>query len=218
MADYGMQFSNKKGSILIDGAHRNYVFYEGSSYTTPSATLEDSYQISFTAAQDDPPIVALRTDGATSNYRIGVKSMVLNGSNQYTGFNLYYYKNTPNSDVIYWRAYRPIQTGDLVSSNYGINLYDANGDPVWSSDAKNMEIVGAYGPLGLLRSYGEYVSVYDTDNYFIINPFIYVSDPPLSNISIHTMYILSTDPPVICVRGSSFSGQDVMVAEITHRT
>lgn len=218
MADYGMIFSNQDGRVLIDGVHRNYVFYEGSSYTTPSATLEAVYEISLTAAQDDPPIIALRTDGATSNIRVGVKSMVLNGSDQYTGFNLYYYKNNPGTDKVYWRAYRPMQTGDLISSNYGINLYDPDGDPVWSSDAQVMEIVGAYGPLDMERAYGEYLSVYDTDNYFICNPFIYIADPPLTTGSVYNHYILTTDPPVLCVRGSVFTGQDIMVAEVTHRT
>lgn len=215
MADYGMQFTNFGGEICIDSQFQQYTLQETDSEELPNDT-GGVIEVSFTTAIDDayPPIIGLRTD-ETSNFQVALKSMIISAG-EYTGFNLYYYVNTPTTGQdVYWAMYAPIQSGEAVSSSYGANIYNADGTLTWSSDAQLMNIYGVYGPIDFAGypAYGKDVNVYDlTNNYFFFVPF----KGPSGHL--YKLYTKSTSTDKLALVGTNDATVDVYLVEVGHRS
>lgn len=132
---YGVEFKNTGGDVIVDGTNINLGVYE--SGTVSWSLVDGVYwcRIDHTPC-DNPPIVAIETNG--NFYYPSFSRRLTDGNNQYYRFETKYASSPGPS----WNYALMLPYSELVqtSGGYGLEIFDASGNAIFSSNYRNMRI------------------------------------------------------------------------------
>lgn len=134
---------NSNGTVQINDSFFNYAFATKGSVTTVLAaggySLGSFADVSYTSPSGSPPIIAFRCSGAQA-FVAGLQQ----SGNTWTWTFCTMAANDPAQALVeYWIFDRP-----TVSSNFGMQLFDAGGNLLFDALSKYMKILGAFGEGG----------------------------------------------------------------------
>ena len=150
MTDYGIEIRNKSNIIIIDSTYKNHIYHShGTASVSPYLNEIDIDDISTTGLLFimPPSGIYARPYGFVKNGSVYDKIIIAASA----------------SGTVDWIVY---QECDTTASGYGLNIYNASGEIVFSSNERGyVNVVNAVSYGGDMRT-GENISVVSTSNYF----------------------------------------------------
>lgn len=171
MSDYGMIIKNNSSQIQIDSTYKNFTLH--STYSGTFNSVAENFAIS-------PDVLDWETENIMVAF-IPVDSCFIHqtllryGAYDTPPPTYYWIGPTFSSDnagsfTFYWALFREGQTNPAPSSDYGLIIYNSNGDIVYHSNDEPFKIIDIY--TGSLPTGDDYdnIDVEDTGNYFMMLP------------------------------------------------
>ncbi|WP_432218769.1 hypothetical protein ACREYJ_06035 [Pseudomonas kribbensis] len=140
MADYGLSVSNIYGAVVISSSYKVMVFSERGSFRIQSRYSDKEGYGSVTFAkpvytQEAPQVFLRHVSGVHAS--LGLFITMLGGPGNWTGFLITSAVRVGNTLQNYLIEYVVCKYSDQPSRQpYGMNIYDAQGQVVFSSDDK----------------------------------------------------------------------------------
>lgn len=177
MADFGLSVLNDSGSIIISSEYKIMVFSERGTFkiTSRYTDKEGGGSVTFSKVikTQEPPQVFVRYVSGVHN-TLGLFTILLGGPGNWTGFSVVSaVRGNPNLQDYNMEYVSCLYSNLKSTSSYGLELYDAQGDVIYTS-SDNVVKYSKFSKTWSLTQ-GDNVDVYDSGLTIDVDDFVSIS-------------------------------------------